>query len=54
MEGKEWTVKELIEALKTVPVRREKAYYEIGPKTIIINLVAASSHGLAPSGLPKQ
>jgi hypothetical protein len=30
MEGKEWTVKELIEALKRFPLDA-KVYYEMGP-----------------------
>lgn len=30
MEGKEWTVKELIEALKPFPIDA-KVYYEMGP-----------------------
>ena len=30
MEGKEWTVKELIEALKQFPLDA-KVYYEMGP-----------------------
>jgi len=30
MEGKEWTVKELIEALKAFPLDA-KVYYEMGP-----------------------
>jgi uncharacterized protein YqgV (UPF0045/DUF77 family) len=35
MENKEWTVKDLVEALKKFPLEA-KVYYEMGPKETLI------------------